>query len=119
MLLRLAYLAVTNGLALLRLLPTSDRAKDVEILALRHQLAVVQRQLNSQGHKVRFAPADRAILAALLHRLPRHVLHQIRLLVRPETVLRWHRGLIAAPSRPDQCPCRRAAPPRRHPRRGR
>jgi hypothetical protein len=47
---RLAYLAVTNGLAMLRLLPTSDRAKDVEILALRHQLAVLQRQLNSQGH---------------------------------------------------------------------
>jgi putative transposase len=94
--LRLAYLAVTNGLAMLRLLPTSDRAKDVEILALRHQLAVAQRQLNGQGHKVRFAPADRAFLAALLHRLPRHVLHQIRLVVRPETVLRWQRDLIAA-----------------------
>ena len=36
MLLRLAYLAVTNGLALLRLLPMSARAKDVEILTLRH-----------------------------------------------------------------------------------
>jgi hypothetical protein len=39
-LLRLAYLAVTNGLAMLRLLPMSDRASDVEILALRHQIGV-------------------------------------------------------------------------------
>jgi putative transposase len=41
----------------------------------------------------RSAPADRAFLAALLHRLPRDVLHHVRL-VRPETVLRWHRDLI-------------------------
>ena len=94
MLLRLAYLAVTNGLALLRLLPMSARAKDVEILTLRHQITVLERQLGAA--KVRFAPADRAFLAALLHRLPRAVLHQIRLVVRPETVLRWHRDLIAA-----------------------
>jgi putative transposase len=94
-LVRLAYLAVTNGLAMLRLLPMSDRAKDVEILALRHQITVLERQLHGRGHKVRFAPADRALLAALLHQLPRDVLHQVRLLVRPETVLRWHRDLIA------------------------
>ena len=94
MLLRLAYLAVTNAFGVLRLLPMSDRAKDVEILALRHQIAVLERQL--QGAKVRFTPADRAVLAALLHRVPRSVLHRIRLLVRPETVLRWHRDLIAA-----------------------
>jgi hypothetical protein len=67
MLLRLAYLAVTNGLAMLRLLPMSDRAKDVEVLALRHQLTILQRQLG--GAKVRFAPADRALLAVVLHRL--------------------------------------------------
>jgi transposase InsO family protein len=93
-LLRLAYLAVTNGFALLRLLPMSDRAKDVEILALRHQMTVLERQLG--GARVRFAPADRALMAALLHRLPRAVLRQIRLLVRPDTVLGWHRDLIAA-----------------------
>jgi hypothetical protein len=93
-LLRLAYLGVANALAMLRLLPMSDRAKDAEILALRHQVMVLQRQL--QGQKVRFTPADRALLAALLHRLPRAVLRQVRLLVRPETVLRWHRDLIAA-----------------------
>lgn len=94
MLLRLAYLGVTNALAVLRLLPMSDRAKDAEILALRHQVMVLQRQL--QGQKVRFTPADRALFAALLHGLPRAVLRQVRLLVRPETVLRWHRDLIAA-----------------------
>jgi hypothetical protein len=93
-LLRLAYLGVTNVLAMLRLLPTSDRAKDVEILALRHQITILERQLN--GQRVRFTPADRALLAALLHRLPRTVLRQIRLLVRPETVLHWHRDLVAA-----------------------
>ncbi|SIN44282.1 hypothetical protein SAMN04489832_7215 [Micromonospora cremea] len=36
MLLRLAYLGVTNVFAMLQLLPTSDRIKDIEILALRH-----------------------------------------------------------------------------------
>jgi putative transposase len=91
-LLRLAYLGVTNALAMLRLLPMSDRDKDAEILALRHQITVLERQLG--GAKVRFDPSDRALLAALLHRLPRHVLHRVRLLVRPETVLRWHRDLV-------------------------
>jgi hypothetical protein len=48
MLLRLAYLGVTNVVALLRLLPGSDRDKDAEILALRHRLAVLQRPLGEQ-----------------------------------------------------------------------
>jgi hypothetical protein len=52
-----------NAYALLRLLPG--------ILALRHQLAVLQRQLGEQ--RVRFEPADRAWLAALLHRLPKRL----------------------------------------------
>jgi len=78
-LLRLAYLGVTNALALLRLLPMTDRDKDAEILVLRHQITVLERQLH--GEKVRFAAADRAFLAALLHRLPRQVLHRLRLLV--------------------------------------
>jgi hypothetical protein len=80
-LLRPAYLGVTNALALLRLMPMSDRAKDAEILVLRHQSTVLERCL--PGEKIRFAPADRAFLAALLHRLPRDVLRRIRLLVRP------------------------------------
>jgi transposase len=92
-LLRLAYLGVTNALALLRLLPMSDHDKDAEILALRHQIMVLERQLS--GDRVRFTRIDRAWLAALLHPLPRTVLHQLRLLVRPETVLRWHRDLNA------------------------
>ena len=102
MLLRLAYLTVTNAFAMLHLLAMSDREKNVEILALRHQITVLQRQLGRE--KVRFAPADRAFLAALLHRLPLTVLRRLRLLVRPDTVLRWHRDLLArrhaAQSRP-------------------
>jgi transposase len=101
-LLRLAYLGVTNMVALLRLLPRNDHDKDTEILVLRHQLAVLHRQLGDQ--RVRFHPADRAIMAALLHRLPRPSLQRLRLLVRPDTILRWHRDLLgrrhAARSRP-------------------
>lgn len=87
MLFRLAYLCVTNAPALLRLLPMSDLDKDTEILALRYQVMVLERQLH--GDRVRFTRADRAWLAALLHPLPRDVLRHLRLLVRPETVLRW------------------------------
>ncbi|MET9662584.1 winged helix-turn-helix domain-containing protein [Streptomyces sp. NPDC006510] len=47
MLLRLAYSGMANAFAMLRLLPMSDRDKDVEILALRHQLSVLERQLGS------------------------------------------------------------------------
>ncbi|MEU0844678.1 integrase core domain-containing protein [Streptomyces sp. NPDC005962] len=91
MLLRLTYLGVTNAFAMLRLLPMADRDKDAEILALRHQITVLERQLGKE--KIRFTPSDRAYLAALLHRLPLHVLRLLRLLVRPDTVLRWHRNL--------------------------
>ncbi|TMR88707.1 hypothetical protein, partial [Nonomuraea basaltis] len=84
MLLRLAYLTVTNAMAALRLLPMSDRDKDVEILALRHQITVLERQLGA-GTKVRFALEDRAFLAALLASLPREVLRRLRLLVSPDT----------------------------------
>ncbi|MBL3670869.1 transposase [Streptomyces sp. M2CJ-2] len=93
MLLRLAYLTVTNAFAVLRLLPMSDRDKDTEILALRHQITVLERQLG--GEKVRFSPNDRAFLAALPHRLPSQVLRRIRLVVRPDTGLRRHRDLVA------------------------
>ena len=93
MLLRLAYLGVTNVFALLRLLPVSSRDKDAEILALRHQLLVLQRQLGPD--RARFTPADRALLAALLHRLPGNALKRLHLVVRPDTVLRWHRDMLA------------------------
>ncbi|MBB4921935.1 transposase InsO family protein [Kitasatospora kifunensis] len=84
---------MTNTFAMLRLLPMSDREKDVEILALRHQITVLERQLN--GVRVRFEASDRAFLATLLHGLPTQVLRRMRLLVRPDTVLRWHRDLVA------------------------
>ena len=93
MLLRLAYLGVTNVFALLRLLPMRNGDKDAEILVLRHQLSVLQRQLGPD--RVRFTPGDRALLAALLHRLPRDVLKRLHLVVRPDTVLRWHRDVVA------------------------
>jgi putative transposase len=108
-LLRLAYLTVTNTFAVLRLFPMSDRHKDTEILALRHQLAVLQRQLGNE--KVRFTPADRAFLAALLHRLPREALRRLRLLVRPDTILRWHRDLIAQRHAARSTPKRPGRPP--------
>jgi putative transposase len=92
-LLRLAYLGVSNAFALLRLLPMSDRDKDAEILALRHQFAVLQRQLGPD--RVRFTPSDRVLLAALLHHLPKRVLEHLHLIVEPDTVLRWHRDLLA------------------------
>jgi hypothetical protein len=95
-LLRLAYLGLTNTFALLRLLPMTDRDKDTEILVLRHEITVLQRQLGDT--RVRFSPTDEALLAALLHRL--------RLLVRPDTILRWHRDLMrrrhARVSRPNR-----------------
>src|SRR5258706_7807367 len=64
----------------------SDRDTDAEILVLRHQIGMLQRQLGAQ--KPRFGLSDRALLAALLHRLPMEVLRGLRLLVRPDTVLR-------------------------------
>ncbi|MDG6110186.1 hypothetical protein [Dactylosporangium aurantiacum] len=53
MLLRLAYLAVTNPFAVLRLLPMSNRDKDVEILALRHQVTVLERSVTNTGRPSR------------------------------------------------------------------
>ncbi|MFB4315139.1 hypothetical protein [Actinomadura sp. 21ATH] len=109
MLLRLGYLTVTNTFAALCLLPMSDRHKDVEILALRHQIAILERQLG--GRRVRFTAPNRAFLAALLQRLSTEALRHMRLLVRPETVLRWHCDLIrrryagrSRPKRPGRPP---------------
>jgi hypothetical protein len=65
-LLRLAYLAVPNTFSLIRLLPMSERGKEIEILVLRHQLTVLQRQAT----KPAFTPDDRFLLAGLLHHLP-------------------------------------------------
>ena len=92
MLVRLAYLAVSNAFTALRLLSMSDREKDIEILTLRHQNSVLQRQIGT--NRPRFEPADRALLAALLAPLPRDTLRRLPLIVRPDTVLRWHRDLL-------------------------
>ena len=75
----------------------SDRDKDAEILALRHQITVLERHLGNA--RPRLLSCDRAFLAALLHRIPRDVLGRFRLLVQPDTVLRWHRA-VRAPSAP-------------------
>ncbi|MFE5028621.1 hypothetical protein ACFRAO_36320 [Streptomyces sp. NPDC056656] len=86
MLLRPVCPTVTNAFAALRLLPTTDRVKGAEILSLCHRITVLERQLGQE--KAKFAPEDRTLLAALLAPLPREVLHSLRLLVRPDTVLR-------------------------------
>lgn len=80
----------------------NNRDQDVEILALRHQITVPQRQLGTE--KPRSTAADRAFLATLLDRLPRDVLRRVRLLVRPDTVLRWHRDRARLPPDPNPGP---------------
>jgi transposase len=101
-LLRVIYLALTHLFAAIRLLGRDSADKDVEILVLRHQLAVLQRQSGVP----KLDRADRSLLAALLHRLPRSGLRQLHLLVSPDTVLRWHRDMLrrrwAATSRPNR-----------------
>jgi transposase len=91
-LVRFVYLAVVHVFAALRLLSMTHREKDVEILALRHQLTILQRQLGD--HRPRLRAEDRMFLAALLAPLSRGMLRRLRLLVSPDTVLRWHRDLV-------------------------
>jgi putative transposase len=76
-LLRLSYLAVSSMFTVIRLLPMSGTEKDIEILALRHQLAILQRQMDTP----RLTGPDRVFLAALLHWLPRVRLRQLQLIV--------------------------------------
>ena len=90
MTLRVAYFAVLRVFGWLALLARSDRAKDAEILILRHQVAVLQRQVKTP----RLSLADRAVLAALARLLPGSQLRQLRLIISPRTVLRWHAGLV-------------------------
>jgi putative transposase len=66
-----------------------ERAKEVEILVLRHQLAVLRRQVE----RVDLEPNDRAALSALSELLPRP--RWATFLVTPATLLRWHRALIS------------------------
>src|SRR3954454_13900331 len=85
----------------------SDRDKDIEILALRHQLLVLQRQVG----KPTFTDTDRAVLACLLHHLPMDRLRHLVLLVRPDTILRWHRDLLKRRHAATCGPKRRGRPP--------
>jgi putative transposase len=86
---RLAYLTLCRSIQLLALLARGDAAKDLEILVLRHQLAVLRRQTP----RPRLEPADRALLAAVSRILPRA--RWSCFFVQPETLLRWHRRLVA------------------------
>ena len=89
MLPRLAYLTLCRSLVLLVLLARGDAAKELEILVLRHQLAVLRRQTP----RPKLEPADRALLPAISRILPRS--RWSCFFVRPETLLRWHRRLVA------------------------
>src|SRR6202451_4528262 len=90
MTLRFAYLVVLRVFGWLALLARSDRAKDAEILILRHQVAVLQRQVTVP----RLSWADRAVLGALARLLPGSQLRQLRLIISPRTLLRWHADLV-------------------------
>ena len=90
MFLRLVYPAVLRVFGWLALLARFDRAKDTEILLLRHQVAVLQRQVRTP----RLSWADRAILSALARLLPGGHVRQLRLIVSSRTLLRWHTGLV-------------------------
>jgi putative transposase len=74
----------------LALLARSERAKDSEILILRHQVAVLQRPVKTP----RLSWADRAVLAALARLLPGSQLRQLRLIISPRTLVRWHADLV-------------------------
>jgi putative transposase len=86
---RLASLTLCRSVQLLALLARRDAAKDLELLVLRHQLTVLQRQVP----RPTLEPADRALLAAISRALPRS--RWSCLIVTPQTLLRWHRRLIA------------------------
>jgi hypothetical protein len=87
--LRLIYLMFFKLAAWLVLRARSNTAKEIEILVLRHQLAVLRRG----ARRPRLSWADRAVIAALTRLLPTP--RPLRLLVTPATLLRWHRQLVA------------------------
>ena len=99
MVLRLAYLTLAHVASWLALLARSDAAKDIEILVLRHEVAVLRRH----HPRPRLSWVDRALLSAL-SRLLLIDLRRLRL-VSPQTLLRWHAQLVT----------RRWTYPRRHP----
>ena len=90
MTLRFTYLAVLRAFGWLALLARSDRAKDAEILILRHQVAVLERHVKVP----RLSWADRAVLSALARLLPGRQLSRLRLIISPRTLLRWHADFV-------------------------
>ena len=104
--LRLIYRLACQLFRWLALLARSSAVKDIEILVLRHQLAVAQRT----RPRPRFSWNDRAIMAALLRMVNNKHRARLALLVTPRSVLRWHARLVARkwtyprrrPSRPPQ-----------------
>jgi putative transposase len=86
----LAYWSLRRLLELVALRRRSEREKEIEILLLRHQLHVLERQVG----RPQLTQADRALLAAFSRMLPRQTWRR-SLFVKPATLLRWHRELVA------------------------
>jgi putative transposase len=86
--LRLLYLVFRQVLGLVLLMGRTSSTKDVELLVLRHEVAVLRRE----NPRLRIDWADRAVFAALVRQLPRALRRQR--LVTPNTILRWHRRLV-------------------------
>jgi putative transposase len=90
--LRLVYLTISRLFGWLRLSRRSGSWKSAEILLLRHQLTVLQRQV---GARPKMSWADRALIALFLDMIPKHHHANLRLIVTPQTILRWHRDIVA------------------------
>jgi putative transposase len=84
------YWSLRRLLELAVLRHCSEREKEIEILLLRHQLRVLERQVA----RPQLTPADRALLAAFSRVLPRPARRR-SFFVTPGTLLRWHRELVA------------------------